>query len=196
MEPKDINTQEKTVGKRILDEVIDLCKIFLICYVTVFLITSFLFKPVRVQGESMYPTLLDEEIGVMNVFGVKFGEVDRFDIVVVYNEEKDEDWVKRVIGLPNDTIACENDVLYINGEAVDQSFLNQEYVNMMTKNGTIHFTEDFGPITLGNDEYFLMGDNRPRSYDSRKRGPFTKNEFRGKDILILYPFDKIKVVSR
>lgn len=196
MEPKLSNEQGKTLGKRILDEVIDLCKIFIICYVVVFLITTFLFKPVRVQGESMYPTLLDEEIGVMNVFGVKFSSVERFDVVVVYNEEKDEDWVKRVIGLPGDTVYSKDDILYINGEAQAQEFLDKDYVKQMTNNGTINFTDDFGPITLNDEEYFLMGDNRPRSYDSRKIGPFTKEELRGKSILVLYPFDKMKLVSK
>lgn len=196
MEPMNEDQKEKTLGRRIFDEVIDLCKIFIVCYVTVFLITTFIFKPVRVQGESMYPTLLDDEIGLMNVFGAKFSEVKRFDVVVVYNEEKNEDWVKRIIGLPGDTISSDKDVLYINGEEQSQSFLNQEYVDLMTLHGEIQFTEDFGPIVLGDDEYFLMGDNRPRSFDSRKRGPFTKDELRGKDIMILYPFDEIKIVSR
>lgn len=196
MEPKLPNEKEKTLGRRLLDEAIDLCKIFLVCYVVVFLITTFLFKPVRVQGESMYPTLLDEEIGVMNVFGVKFASVERFDVVVVYNEDKKEDWVKRVIGLPGDTLYSQDDILYINGEVQSQDFLDADYVKKMTQDGELNFTDDFGPITLGDDEYFLMGDNRPRSFDSRKTGPFTKDELRGKDVFILYPFDKMKLVSK
>lgn len=195
---KDAHEEKKTLKKRLLDEVIDLCKIFLICYGIVFLITTFLCKPVRVQGESMYPTLLDGEIGIMNVFGAKFGEVSRYDIVVVHNEGKNEDWVKRVIGLPGDTISCENDVLYINGEAQEQTFLDQQYVDKVTRSGEILFTEDFGPITLADDEYFLMGDNRPRSYDSRNlygEQKFTKDDLRGRGIMIVYPFDKMKILS-
>ena len=195
---KDAHEEEKTLKKRLLGEVIDLCKIFLICYGIVFLITTFLCKPVRVQGESMYPTLLDGEIGVMNVFGAKFGEVSRYDIVVVHNEEKNEDWVKRVIGLPGDTISCENDVLYINGEAQEQTFLDQQYVDKVTRSGEIPFTDNFGPITLADDEYFLMGDNRPRSYDSRNLygvQKFTKGDLRGRGIMIVYPFDKMKILS-
>lgn len=185
--------EQNSLGKKIIKELWDLLKIFIICFVVVYLLTNFVAKPIRVEGSSMYPTLKDGEIGITNVFAVKFGEVSRFDVVIIYNEERSEHWVKRVIGLPGDTIESKNDVLYINGEAVDQFFLDQSYIAEFQKDGL--FTNDFGPVTLNNQEYWLMGDNRIRSEDSRIHGPFSEEELVGKDALILFPFDEMGIVS-
>lgn len=185
--------EQNSLGKKIIKELWDLLKIFVICFVVVYLLTNFVAKPIRVEGSSMYPTLKDGEIGITNVFAVKFGEVSRFDVVIIYNEERSEHWVKRVIGLPGDTIESKNDVLYINGEAVDQFFLDQSYIAEFQKDGL--FTNDFGPVTLNDQEYWLMGDNRIRSEDSRIHGPFSEEELVGKDALILFPFDEMGIVS-
>lgn len=185
--------EQNSLGKKIIKELWDLLKIFIICFVVVYLLTNFVAKPIRVEGSSMYPTLKDGEIGITNVFAVKFGEVSRFDVVIIYNEERSEHWVKRVIGLPGDTIESRNDVLYINGEAVDQFFLDQSYIAEFQKDGL--FTNDFGPVTLNDQEYWLMGDNRIRSEDSRIHGPFSEEELVGKDALILFPFDEMGIVS-
>lgn len=185
--------EQNSLGKKIIKELWDLLKIFIICFVVVYLLTNFVAKPIRVEGSSMYPTLKDGEIGITNVFAVKFGEVSRFDVVIIYNEERSEHWVKRVIGLPGDTIESKNDVLYINGEAVDQFFLDQSYIAEFQKDGL--FTNDFGPVTLNDQEYWLMGDNRIRSEDSRIHGPFSEEELVGKDALILFPFDEMGIVS-
>lgn len=179
-------------GKRILRELFDLIKIFVICYIVVMLLTNYVVKPIRVEGSSMYPTLKDGEFGLTNVFSVKFQSVDRYDVVIIYNEERGEYWVKRVIGLPGDTVESKKDVLYVNGKAVDQYFLDQKYVQDMQKEG--QFTTDFEKVTLQDGEYWLMGDNRPRSEDSRIHGPFKESELIGKDVLIIYPFDEMKYV--
>lgn len=186
--------EQKTLGQKILYEVLDIAKIFVICFVVIFLITNFLVKPIRVEGSSMYPTLKDGELGLTNVFGVKFQSVNRFDVVILYNEERKEHWVKRVIGLPNDVVEAKDDILYINGEAVDQTFLDESYVEDTKKQYQSNFTSDFGPITLKEDEYWLMGDNRVRSEDSRMHGPFKESELVGKDVLILFPFNELKYV--
>lgn len=180
------------LGKRILRELFDLVKIFVLCYVMVMLLTTFVVKPIRVEGSSMYPTLKDGEIGLTNVFSVKFQSVDRYDVVIIYNEERGEYWVKRVIGIPGDTVESKADILYVNNEPVNQNFLDQEYLQEMQKEG--QFTSDFSAVTLKEDEYWLMGDNRSRSEDSRIHGPFKESELVGKDVLILYPFDEMKYV--
>ncbi|MDE6475227.1 MAG: signal peptidase I [Erysipelotrichaceae bacterium] len=185
--------ENQTFKQKIKKEIFDLIKIFVICFVSVYLLTTFLIKPVRVEGNSMYPTLIDGEIGLTNVFAAKFMDINRYDVVIAHNEEEDEYWVKRVIGVPHDTLYVKDDKLYINGEEQEERFLNEEYVHSFQKNGV--FTDDFGPITLQGDEYFLMGDNRPKSKDSRQHGVFKRNDITGKGIFILFPFDKIKVVN-
>lgn len=177
-------------------ELLEYAKTFVICAMCVYLFTMFVAKTVVVVGSSMYPTLEDGEFGITNVFSAKFLDIERFDIVIVYIEELDEYWVKRVVGLPGETISCKNDVLYIDGDEVKQPFLDKNYVNdEISEHGA--FTRDFNEITLGEDEYFLMGDNRNHSSDSRVEdiGPFTRDQIVGKDVLILYPFDKIKIAE-
>lgn len=175
-------------------EILDLLKTFIICFIAVFLLTTFVVKPVRVDGRSMYPTLEDGEVGLMNVFSAKFTDIDRFDVVVAYNEESGENWVKRVIGLPGDTVYAKDDVVYVNGLPIEEPYLDTDYVNHIRDRGD-YFTQDFEKVTLGEDEYFLMGDNRVVSYDSRRVGPFKRDDIKGKGIFVLYPFDKIKMIG-
>lgn len=172
------------------EECLSLIKMFGFWFVVFFLITRFLVNPIQVVGSSMYPTLVDQERGFSSVISKHF-EIERFDIVVVEAAEHDF-WVKRVIGLPNDTVEYRNDVLYINNEAVSQDFLDEAYVaNEVEKYG--YFTENFGPVTLGSDEYFLMGDNRHHSTDSRVVGVFKQDQITSVGVMIYYPFNRIGV---
>lgn len=169
-------------------EILSLAKMFAFWFVIFFLITKFFVNPIQVIGSSMYPTLIDQERGFSSVISKHF-DIDRFDIVVVEAQEKDY-WVKRVIGLPNDTIEYRNDTLYINGKIVEQDFLDQEYVKQeIEKYG--YFTEDFNEITLADDEYFLMGDNRHHSTDSRVVGPFKQEQITSVGVMVYYPFQQL-----
>lgn len=169
-------------------ELIELGKTFIFCLIIVTLITNFVFTPVQVEGESMYPTLHNKSKGIVNIFLVKFGEIYRQDIVVVKYRAENESWVKRVIGIPGDRISCKNDVVYVNGEALDEPYLDTVYATQQrNKNG--YFTTDFDEVVLGEDEYFLMGDNRVVSRDSRMVGVFKKEDIVGKDVYVFYPFE-------
>lgn len=175
----------------------DIIRTFVIYFVVLFLVTTFLARPIRVEGSSMVPTLHDGELGFSNIFSVKIGDINRFDIVIVYIEQTDKYIVKRVIGMPGDTISFENDILYINGVETAQPFLDTDYVNSYkASNNDSVFTHDVNPVTLGSEEYFLMGDNRPYSTDSRVYGPFHKSEIKSKDALIIYPLNKIRFEGR
>ena len=105
--------------------------------------------------------------------------------------EKKEYLVKRVIGLPGETIEYRQDQLLVNGEAVAEDFFDQDYKRSQSANGS--FTQDFGPVTLADDEYFMLGDNRPYSSDSRWYGPFKKEQIKAKDVVVLFPFQQIGV---
>lgn len=104
------------------------------------------------------------------------GNINRFDIVVVSNENtenlsSDSGWIKRVIGLPGETIKYKNGNLYVNGKKIKQSFVTDN-------NSWFIGTEDFGPVTLGDDEYWVMGDNRSNSCDSRYVGAFKRDDIK------------------
>lgn len=184
---------KKTKGEDFLIEALDLLRLCIVCLVFVYAFITFLIKPVRVDGPSMYPTLEDKEMGGSNVFSrLAFG-VKRFDVVVVKEPESGDLWVKRVIGLPGETVEYKEGKLYIDGKYYEENFFDDEYVNQ-TAGSRAKFTGNFKSEKLKDDEYFLMGDNRPHSRDSRARGPFKASEIVCKDVYVLYPFDKIKVV--
>lgn len=174
-------------------EIWDFIKTLVISFIVVFIVTQFLVRPIRVNQNSMYPTLYDQSVGVTNVFSAKIGDIDRFDIVVIKMPDKTH-LVKRVIGLPNETISYKNDQLFVDGVAIEEDFINQAYKQEITnKFGT--FTEPISEIVLGDDEVFCLGDNRPYSKDSRAYGPFKKSQIVSKGVVIIYPFNQIKVVK-
>ena len=187
--------KEKVKKESFTIEILDLVRTILICFIVVFLCTQFLFKPVRVDGKSMYPTLEDKEYGFSNVLSVLMNDFHRFDVVVVNYAPTDTQWVKRIIGLPNETIEYRDNKLYINGKYMKEAFFDKKYVASQTQNGEYPFTENFGPIVLKEDEYFLMGDNRQVSFDSRRVGPFLGKDIISKSVFVYYPFDKIGIVS-
>lgn len=162
-----------------------------VSFAAVFLFTNFIAKPVRVEGSSMYPTLKDNDMAFSSLIGIEKEKIERFDIVVVYLEEQDKYVVKRVIGLPNETVEVNDDVLYINGQIVNQDFLDEDYVASQSIHGI--FTYDIEPITLQEDEFYLLGDNRPNSQDSRYYGPFHMSQIVSKHLLIFFPLNRIGV---
>lgn len=128
-------------------------------------VTTLAFKPLQVNGLSMYPTLNDGEFGVGSVVGTRIGTIKRFDIVTIYSDQLKECIIKRVIGLPGETVQFKDNRLYINGSYVEEPFFSSDYSVS---------TADTNPVTLGEDEYFCMGDNREHSVDSRVLGSFKK----------------------
>lgn len=151
---------------------------YILIIVAVVLIRTFIITPVKVDGDSMKETLNDNDILLL----YKLGSIKRFDIVVLDEAYDNEKIIKRVIGMPGETVSIKNDKIYINGKVIDNSFAY----------GT---TSDVDKIELGEDEYFILGDNRLISKDSRYFGPVTKSEIIGKVVFRLFPFNKIGTVK-
>lgn len=146
--------------------------VIVIILVVIFKMT--VITPIKVNGESMYDTLLDGDIMILNIIDYKIHGVKRFDIVVA--DEGTEYLIKRVIGLPGETVEYKNNQLYINGKKVKDNY------------GT-DVTGDF-TYKVPKDSYFIMGDNRTNSVDSRRLGAFKKDEIKGKTKLIIFPFSR------
>jgi len=145
--------------------------------ITIILIRTFIVTPVRVNGESMYPTLNDGEIMLLNKINYRFHDIKRFDIVVV--NTKDEKIIKRVIGLPGETLEYKNNVLYIDGQEVKEDFLKEKTSDFKLS--------DLGIEKIPADSYFVMGDNRDNSKDSRMIGPVKKEQITGRTRLVILP---------
>lgn len=145
----------------------------------------------QVDGDSMFPTLHDGDTAFINKIEPELDDIERFEVVVIDSTRLGKSIVKRVIGLPGDTIVYRDDVLYVNDISVDEFFLDQEYIDSTIKEyGLRNFTDNF-QFTLGNDEFFVLGDNRVRSTDSRTLGPITIDEITGRHGLIVYPLHNI-----
>lgn len=176
-----LNRPKRSEGDGVVKELFSFVFWLLKCVIVVFLLSWFLNQFVavayKVDGESMYPTLQDGDMLYVNKAKHLFGEIDRFD-VVVFHKDGNTDYVKRVIGLPGDEIRYENDVLYVNNEPVDETFLDDVLAEW--KLG-VPFTEDFtiddltGSVEVPEGQYFVLGDNRENSLDSRVIG-FVKDE--------------------
>ena len=149
--------------------------------VAVLLIRTFVIMPAIVNGASMNDNLYDGEAVIINRFIYYFSDIKRFDVVVVNNKKDKDKIIKRVIGLPNETIIYRNNKLYINGEEVKTNIAFKD-------------TEDFEYTTKA-DEYFVLGDNRPVSKDSRYLGPFSKKRIMGRVDLRLWPLNKIGLIK-
>lgn len=191
--------------RTLLEDILGFIKVFVVSAIVILLFVNFVAHPVRVDGRSMYPTLKDGEFGFTNVGGVLLNGVERGDIVVVTMEEEGQKthWVKRVIGLPGDTVSCVNDVVYINGKVLDETkYIAPDYrQSLVDKFGYFNKVpnadntnvEDFEEVKLGDAEYYVMGDNRPYSKDSRYVGPVKKSQIFAKKMLVLLPISDIGV---
>lgn len=191
--------------RTLLEDILGFVKVFVVNAIVILLFVNFVAHPVRVDGKSMYPTLKDGEFGFTNVGGVLLNGVERGDIVVVTMEEDGQKthWVKRVIGLPGDTVTCVNDVVFINGKVLDETqYIDPDYrQSCVDKFGYFNKVpnedntdvKDFDEVKLDNDEYYVMGDNRPYSKDSRYVGPVKKSQLFAKNMLVLLPFSDMGV---
>lgn len=156
--------------------VLDLLLFFLKALILVVFLINFVFIPCVVNGTSMVPTYREGEYGYSFILAKKLG-ISRFDTAVIRVDSNQEDKliVKRVIGLPGETIEYRDSMLYVNGTFVEEPFLADVTTGDLK-------------VTLKENEYYCLGDNRSVSRDSRFYGPFDSSQIVSTHLLILYPF--------
>ncbi|WP_077615063.1 signal peptidase I [Caenibacillus caldisaponilyticus] len=148
----------------------------------------YLFAHIMVEGHSMMPTLKDRDHIIICKICYKLAQPKRFDIVVFHATEQ-ADYIKRVIGLPGDTIEYKNDVLYVNGKPVDEPYL--EAFKAKTEGLlTYNFKAKVPKGTV-----FVLGDNRRNSRDSRYIGAIPEDELIGKAVLLFWPLRDFKLID-
>lgn len=144
----------------------------------VIIVRTYIATPVRVDGNSMRKTLEDGD----NLLLYKMAKFERNDIIVLDEKEDEEIIIKRIIALPGETIKIQNGKIYINDKEYNDEFAYGD-------------TSDYEQVTLGEDEYFILGDNRLISKDSRYFGTITEDEIIGKVVFRFWPFSKIGTVN-
>ena len=173
--------------KSMKHEIFEWVMVFVVAAALAFVVRTFIFEPVRVDGSSMLNTLTDSDFMIATKFDYLLGDPERFDIVICDYPNTDDGMyrVKRVIGLPGETIELRAGELYVNGEHVAQDF-------DMTENETY-----FGPLTVPEGCYFVMGDNRNNSKDSRSPmvGPLKRSEIKGHVRCVVFPFSRMQWIE-
>ncbi len=145
------------------------------------IIIVFLYQPVKVEGTSMVPLLSDQERIFVNKFVYRFEPILRGDVVVFwYPLDHTKSFIKRVIGLPGETVEIREGRLFVNGEALAEQYVPREYLD----------SSSYGPVLLPPDHYFVMGDHRSSSNDSRVFGPVPRDAIYGKAVFAYWPFDR------
>ncbi len=153
---------------------------------TAILIVVFVVQPVRVEGTSMQPNLADQERIFVNKFVYHLSDIQRSDVVVFwYPKDRSKSFIKRVIGLPGEVVEVRQGVVYVDGEPLSERYLFSEYVDYYS----------YPPVKVGWGSYYVMGDHRNSSNDSRHWGCVPASSIFGKAIFRYWPVSKMGVVD-
>jgi signal peptidase I len=148
-------------------------------------IIIFLYQPVRVEGTSMLPMLEDQDRLFINKIAYRVGEIQRGDVVVfLYPHDHEKSYIKRVIALPGDTLRIDHGQVIVNGERISESYVPSRFADDRSQ----------PEMTVPREEYFVMGDHRSISSDSRDFGPVDRNLIYGKAAFVYWPMDQAGVV--
>jgi signal peptidase I len=142
------------------------------------LIITFLYQPVRVEGTSMLPRLEDRDRLFINKFVYRISAIERGDVVVFrYPRDLEKSYIKRVIAVPGDRLRIDRGVVWVNGQRQAENYVPEEYRD----------NRSFAEMVVPDDSYFMMGDHRSISSDSREFGPVERSLIYGKAAFVYWP---------
>lgn len=177
--------KQQSKGKELLSWIVPI----VVAIVIAFVVRQYLIAPVTVKGESMEPTYHDND----RVMIFKPGSLDYDDVIVFQSPVEDDHYIKRVIGLPGDHVEVKDEQLYVNGKKVAEPYI-ADTAKQYEKDTGVQYTEDFtmddvtGEMKVPKDSYFVLGDNRPNSSDSRMYGFINKDAVDGKVLFRYWPW--------
>ncbi len=161
----------------------DFVETILFAFILAFLIKSFILQISYIPTGSMIPTLNDGEAVLVVRIPYYFREPERGEIIVFkYPLDPSKEYVKRLIGLPGDTVEIKQGNVYVNGKLLEENYVKRKS------------DDNYGPVKVPKDSYFVLGDNRPVSVDSRYWGFVPKKNLVGKALLLLWPPRRIQIV--
>jgi signal peptidase I len=179
--------------KRAIAAIFDFLQGIVVILAIMVMIYLFIMSPQEINGQSMDPTFHNGEYILTNKVEYKITDPKRGDVVIFKSpRNKEIDYIKRIIGLPGDRVRLTNNKYYINDVMLDESaYLASDIVVF---GGT--YLPEGQEITVPEGTYFVSGDNRPHSSDSREFGPIAKEDFIGKALFRYYPFDRVGAIIR
>ncbi|HAZ29093.1 MAG TPA: signal peptidase I [Candidatus Magasanikbacteria bacterium] len=189
-QPEDSDQEQSTLGKVGLF-FLEFIKVALLAGLTIGLVRYFLFKPFYVKGQSMVPTFYEREYLIVDEITYRFREPERGEVIVFRAPIDEKDfYLKRVIGLPGERVRVDDNKIVIYNEKYPEGVVVEEsYLPISKKtSGSVIFT-------LGADEYFVLGDNREASFDSRRFGPIPRSDIIGRTVFRGWPFSRISTFS-
>ncbi len=149
------------------------------------IVIVFLYQPVKVEGTSMMPSLTDQERIFVNKFVYRFGEIKRGDIVVFWFPlDPTKSYIKRVIGLPGDVVEIDHGIVRVNGQAIDEEYLPEQFRDRMS----------YRAVKVEPDHYYVLGDHRNASNDSRTWQTVERRRIYGKAVFVYWPLEKFGVL--
>ena len=178
--------------RKIYAILIDLVETLVIAGAVFVIIYAFLFRPFQVNGESMYPNYHNSEYILTNLIILKFGPIERGDVVVFESPvDREKDFIKRVIGIPGDEAMVKAGYVLIDGIRLNESAYLPPGVNTYAGK----FLEEGKPIVIPEGNYIVLGDNRTFSSDSREWGFVSQEKIKGKSFLVYWPFNRVRLVK-
>lgn len=189
-DPKEVSSTRKILGK-VSKSIYDVVETLVIAGAIVIFVYLFIASPHEVIGGSMEDNFWNGEYLLADKISYFFKDPQQGD-VVIFKQTETADYIKRVIGLPGDTVEVRDGYIYVNGERLyETEYLDSDVYtdgNTFLKEGRIYIVPD--------GKYFVMGDNRPHSSDSRTFGPIDEDKIKGRAVLIYWPFSHLKLVQR
>ncbi len=178
--------------KKIYAFLLDSVQTFLIAAAIFLVIYLFLFRPYEVKGDSMYPNFYDREYVLTNLIVLRFKEPKAGDVVVFKAPpEPEKDYIKRVIGMPGDTISIKEGLVYVNGNRFDEA----KYLSSSVKTFPGAYLQEEEVVTVPNGKYFVLGDNRSASSDSREWGFVSRTDIIGESLFVYLPINKMRFIK-
>lgn len=170
---------------------LDIAQTLILAAAAFVVVYMFLFRPFEVKGESMFPNLHDSEYLITNVISQRLGDPQLGDIIVFKApNEPDKDFIKRVIGVAGDSVSVKEGAVYVNGKRLDES----AYLKPEVKTYGGAFLREGDSVTVPEGYFFVMGDNRSYSSDSREWGFVPKKNIIGSSFFIYWPISNAGVI--
>ena len=178
--------------RKIYSFLVDTLQSLLLAAAVFIVIYVFFFRPFQVTGESMYPTFFNKQYILTNIIVLKFKNPQLGDVVVFKAPlDPEKDFIKRVIGIPGDKVSIKNEDVYLNRSKLDEG----AYLSPDIKTSPGSFLGDLQEVTVPSNKYFVLGDNRPHSSDSREWGFVPKENIIGKSFFVYWPLNTMQVVK-